>query len=99
MDGDGLLGDEAAVNQGIRKVALTLNTEKEGDMAEPRDSLDEVLTKLSEVAKGLRDSETDRDALVLSARRDGASWERIGEALGIAKQTAWERYRRLEESA
>lgn len=30
--------------------------------------------------------------LVLAAREAGASWQMIGEALGMSKQAAWEKY-------
>jgi hypothetical protein len=42
----------------------------------------------------LRDWLTDREAAsVRAARREGWTWERIGEALGRARQTVWERHR------
>jgi hypothetical protein len=36
--------------------------------------------------------------LVLAARAAGASWQMIGEALGMSKQAAWERYGRTDQS-
>jgi hypothetical protein len=51
----------------------------------------EALRELSRV-------ENELDALrrgrVESARRAGVSWERIGEALGMSRQSAWEYYSR-----
>jgi biotin operon repressor len=35
---------------------------------------------------------------VQQARAAGASWQRIGEALGITRQTAWERFRHISAS-
>jgi hypothetical protein len=32
------------------------------------------------------------DAAVKAARRDRASWEQIGQALGVTRQAAWEKY-------
>ncbi|GAA2639403.1 hypothetical protein SMC26_43675 [Actinomadura fulvescens] len=41
-----------------------------------------------------------RQLAVRSARRAGASWSRIGEALGTSKQTAWETHNRwIDEQA
>lgn len=38
--------------------------------------------------------------LVVAARTEGISWQMIGEALGMSKQAAWERYgkRRCEHA-
>lgn len=38
-----------------------------------------------------------RDDTIREARRSGATWEQIGQSLGIKKQTAWERFRALED--
>lgn len=58
--------------------------------------LPELLGELSVVSGLITGQESDRDAKVLAARKAGASWTQIGEALGISKQSAWERYRNLE---
>lgn len=31
---------------------------------------------------------------VVARRRDGWSWQRIGDALGVSRQAAWERFHR-----
>ena len=54
------------------------------------------LDELRRVEEGLHRYESDRDAMVREARRQGASWGQIGEALGIAKQSAWERFRSVD---
>jgi hypothetical protein len=35
---------------------------------------------------------------VRAARRTGATWEDIGEAIGVTRQAAWQRLRHLEEA-
>ena len=41
-----------------------------------------------------------RQLAVASARRAGASWAEIGEALGVSRQSAWEAHRRwIDEQA
>ncbi len=51
----------------------------------------EALRELSRVDNELDGLRRDR---VESARRAGVSWERIGEALGMSRQSAWEYYTR-----
>ena len=65
--------------------------------AEPLDALREL---------ALSEAELDdlRHRQVAQARRDGATWEDIGEALGMSRQSAWEYFakrasERLEASA
>lgn len=65
--------------------------------ADPLEALRE-LSRVDSEREGLR-----RDR-VESARRAGVSWEQIGEALGMSRQSAWEYYNRdarqaLEESS
>jgi hypothetical protein len=48
--------------------------------------------------RGLRSALHDyEDELVAAARRQGASWQRIADALGCARQTAMERFAHVEE--
>jgi hypothetical protein len=61
----------------------------------------EALRELSRVDVEL---ETLRRGRVEEARRQGATWEQIGESLGMSRQSAWEYYtretrRELGESA
>ncbi len=63
----------------------------------------EPLEALRELARAGEEIEELRRQLVAAARRQGASWEQIGESLGMARQSAWEYYTRdaraaLEES-
>jgi hypothetical protein len=56
------------------------------------------LLALSEVV--IRKAGYGRQAMVRSARAAGASWTRIGAALGSSKQAAWEAHNRwIEEQA
>lgn len=57
--------------------------------AETLDALHKIDTKLEAL-------DADRDAVITAARRAGATWTQIGEALGTTKQSAWERYRHLD---
>jgi hypothetical protein len=55
-------------------------------------SLDQVLTTITKIdAAG---TQTDRNLrlFVAKARDLGATWTQIGQALGIARQSAWERF-------
>ena len=66
----------------------------------PADPLD-ALRELSRVDLEL---EALRRQRVQTARRRGATWEQIGESLGMSRQSAWEYYTReprqvLEETA
>lgn len=58
--------------------------------------LPELLEKLRRVDTELHTHEADRDMMIRQARRSGASWSQIGEALGTSKQAAWERFRALD---
>ena len=51
----------------------------------------EALRELSRVDSELESLRRDR---VEAARRAGISWEQIGEALGMSRQSAWEYYNR-----
>jgi hypothetical protein len=53
--------------------------------SEPLDGLREVCRLSTALDKLTRES-------VQRAREAGHSWTQIGEALGVTKQTAWERY-------
>lgn len=54
----------------------------------PADPL-EALRELSRVDSELEELRRDR---VEAARREGATWEQIGESLGMSRQSAWEYY-------
>jgi len=56
----------------------------------PRDPL-EALAELSRAGSELEALLRDR---VAAARRQGATWEEIGERLGMSRQAAWEYYTR-----
>lgn len=50
------------------------------------------LAALRELTRGEAELEAVRRATVAAARDAGASWEQVGEALGISRQSAWEYY-------
>lgn len=55
-------------------------------------SLDEVLPLLPKVAAAGNQVEQNLTQLVRKARTLGATWARIGETLGMTRQSAWERF-------
>ena len=69
------------------------------DSSEPRlpawervSDLDEVLRNLGLVAAAHAQVEENLTEWVRKARSLGATWARIGEALGMTRQSAWERF-------
>lgn len=65
--------------------------------------LDELLETLAKTNGQISTLETkvhaldgDVEATVRAARMAGATWTQIGTALGVKKQSAWERYRHLD---
>jgi hypothetical protein len=54
--------------------------------------LDGVLVSLPRIAAAGAQVEQNLSAWVLRARALGATWARIGEALGMTRQSAWERF-------
>jgi hypothetical protein len=50
------------------------------------------LAALRELTRGEAELEAVRRAKVEAARDAGASWEQVGEALGVSRQSAWEYY-------
>lgn len=60
--------------------------------------LDDIRETRTELARLTAQLETQLRELVVIARLKGYSWEDIGQALGVARQNAWERYgRKVEE--
>ncbi|MFG3039756.1 ClpX C4-type zinc finger protein [Streptomyces sp. NPDC048330] len=52
----------------------------------------EMLDRLPRAASVADQVEADLRTWVLELRRRGVTWARIGEALGITRQSAWERF-------
>jgi ClpX C4-type zinc finger len=52
----------------------------------------EMLDHIPRMAVTARQVETDLRSWVQELRRRGVTWSRIGEALGITRQSAWERF-------
>lgn len=52
----------------------------------------EMLGHIPRVAAHIDQAETDLRSWVQELRRRGVTWTRIGEALGITRQSAWERF-------
>jgi|1185.fasta_scaffold16704_3 transcriptional regulator with PAS, ATPase and Fis domain len=51
-----------------------------------------ALSELNEVAHRVEEVEDDLLAAVRKARKAGASWTEVAEALGVTRQSAWERW-------
>jgi hypothetical protein len=54
---------------------------------------EELLARLPRIAATADQVETGLRARVLDLRGRGVTWARIGEALGMSRQSAWERFR------
>ncbi len=59
----------------------------------------EVLSRLPRIASVAAQVEGGLQRWVGEARRRGASWANIGEALGMSRQSAWERFSHGEQAA
>jgi hypothetical protein len=53
---------------------------------------EEMLSHIPRVAAHIDQAESDLRSWVRELRRRGVTWMRIGEALGITRQSAWERF-------
>jgi hypothetical protein len=53
---------------------------------------DEVLSTMPKIQAAARQVEQHLTAWVRQARERGITWTRIGEALGMTRQSAWERF-------
>ena len=59
-------------------------------------NVEEVLWNLPRVAAAGEQVERNLTGWVLKARAMGVTWARIGEALGMTRQSAWERFSGVE---
>jgi len=59
----------------------------------------DALADLRRARETLDNAQTAISALVAEARAQGASWQGIGDALGITRQSAWERFGKREQTA
>ncbi|WP_428847044.1 ClpX C4-type zinc finger protein [Rhizohabitans arisaemae] len=53
---------------------------------------EEMLSHIPRVAEHIDQAEADLRSWVQELRRRGVTWRKIGEALGITRQSAWERF-------
>jgi hypothetical protein len=80
----------------MRDALATMSSDEHTPALTPEESLE--LLALSEVV--IRKAGYGRQAMVRSARANGASWTQIGAALGSSKQAAWEAHNRwIEDQA
>lgn len=79
-------------------LASSIIDESLGSPAVPRkpvwESLtdEEMLSHIPRVASHIDQAEADLRSWVQELRRRGVTWARIGEALGVTRQSAWERF-------
>lgn len=71
-----------------RAVRLTL---------EVKEGLDEPLAVIGDIVESSRGIETSLREWVRIAREHGHSWREIAEALGVTRQSAWERFKVVDE--
>ena len=53
---------------------------------------EEMLSHIPRVAEHIDQAEADLRSWVQELRRRGVTWTKIGEALGVTRQSAWERF-------
>jgi hypothetical protein len=52
----------------------------------------EPMKVISGITQGMKTMEATLAEAVRLARKQGATWEEIGKALGVSRQSAWERF-------
>jgi hypothetical protein len=77
-------------DRGWTNVDVNLTISSDGDV-DPLGVLRGITRGMSKLDRALRDA-------VIAARGRGNSWEEIGEALGVSRQSAWERFKDDEPS-
>jgi hypothetical protein len=84
-----------------RKGFLTKAGAERPSLCHPFEMLDwehvPELADLHRVGQSREQAERDLRAAVAVARAAGHSWELIGEALGVTRQSAWERFRSVDD--
>jgi hypothetical protein len=79
--------DPAGVDDGMWRFNLVLPK----DMSGLAEHIDPLIT-LAVLAAGIAQVEDKIGEVVRFTRTEGRSWTQIGEALGMSKQAAWERF-------
>jgi hypothetical protein len=59
-------------------------------------TLDEILNIVAERARKEKEAERKLRRAVQFARRNGASWQDLAEALGTTRQSAWQRFKETD---
>lgn len=62
------------------------------DMDVTGDESTDPLTVINGITAGVKGMEPPLRAAVKLARQQGRTWEEIGKALGVSRQSAWERF-------
>ncbi|HVE94933.1 MAG TPA: hypothetical protein VNB24_08445 [Acidimicrobiales bacterium] len=91
-DSGALSGDERLLQDIVKETELPDGTWVMTVRVPPPGSDDEDLRPASGVSGAIGDLHVKLGELVRQARADGYSWTQIGDALGISKQAAWERF-------
>jgi hypothetical protein len=75
--------------RGVTNVAVNLTISSDGDV--------DPLGVLRGITKGMRKLDNALRDAVASARSRGHAWEEIADALGVTRQSAWERFAQSED--
>jgi transposase-like protein len=96
---DAMAGDPwVEGRQAWRRLSEWIQLESESRGAHPRDG-DGALRALGDVGEVRRLLDQAEFEAVRAARRQGRSWSEIAVRLGVTRQSAWERWRDLDEAA
>jgi DNA-directed RNA polymerase specialized sigma24 family protein len=76
----------------VRVRRVSENVRVSIDMDITGDSSSDPLTVINGITAGVKGMEPPLRAAVKLARQQGRTWEEIGKALGVSRQSAWERF-------
>ena len=53
--------------------------------------------QITEAWKRMYAAKADLVCAILQARKEGRSWQEVGDAIGISRQAAWEQWKHLDQ--
>lgn len=89
-----ILDEELNIGEVIDKIARSRGSSKEPPQINDPDSLsdEDLLAEVVRIHRSHENVDRTVSEVVQKLRIRGLSWSRIGEALGMTKQSAWERF-------
>ena len=89
-----ILDEELNIGEVVDKIAKTRTASSEPPQIKDPDGLsdDELLAEVVRIHRSHENVDRTVAEVVQKLRTRGLSWSRIGEALGMTKQSAWERF-------